>query len=208
MSTLPLAVRVAAGIAATAVEWARRLPQDVAELPVTAMSRAMQVSMRVQQQVTELAIKGDNAIALLRTPAEDPPWAVFDEDVAGDGAQETSATVYPLVDEPVEETAVVVVEPEQPDEPDVDALDVDARDLGAPDVNALDAAAEVDVTDIGTDPGVLPGYRDLSLASVRARLRALDADALQQLLDYEVAHDNRSEFVRMLTNRISTVRSR
>src|SRR5829696_5103799 len=83
MSALPLAVRVAAGLAATAVEQARRLPQNLAELPVTAVSRAMQVSMRVQQQVTELAIKGDNAIALLRTPAEDPPWAVFDEDTEG-----------------------------------------------------------------------------------------------------------------------------
>lgn len=80
MNALPLAVRVAAGLAATAVERARKLPQDLIGLPVTAVSRAMQVSMRMQQQITELAIKGDNAIALLRTPSEEPPWAVFDED--------------------------------------------------------------------------------------------------------------------------------
>ena len=80
MSALPLAVRVAAGLAATAVERARRLPHDLIGLPVAAVSRAMQVSMRMQQQITELAIKGDNAIALLRTPSEEPPWAVFDED--------------------------------------------------------------------------------------------------------------------------------
>src|SRR5262249_7011755 len=80
MSALPLAVRVAAGLAAAAVERARRLPQDLVGLPVTAVSRAMQVTMRMQQQITELAIKGDNAIAQLRTPSEQPPWAVFDED--------------------------------------------------------------------------------------------------------------------------------
>jgi hypothetical protein len=86
MSALPLAVRVAAGLAAIAVERARRLPHDLIGLPVTAVSRAMQVSMRVQQQITELAIKGDNAIALLRTSNEEPPWAVFDEDDRTDSA--------------------------------------------------------------------------------------------------------------------------
>jgi hypothetical protein len=80
MTALPLAVRVAVGLAAAAVERARRLPHDIAGLPVTAVSRAMQMSMRMQQQITELAIKGDNAIALMRTPSEKPAWAVFDED--------------------------------------------------------------------------------------------------------------------------------
>ena len=55
-------------------------------------------------------------------------------------------------------------------------------------------------------PGVLPGYPELSLASVRARLRALGVDDLEALLVYEQANENRAEFVRMLTNRITTVR--
>src|SRR5829696_354276 len=81
MSSLPLPIRLAAGLAAIAVERARKLPRDVTEWPMSAVSQALQVSMRVQQRITELAIKGDEALAGLREPAEDPPWAVFDEDL-------------------------------------------------------------------------------------------------------------------------------
>ncbi|KAA5837065.1 lipid droplet-associated protein [Saccharopolyspora hirsuta] len=80
MSSFPLPVRVAAGLAATAVEQARRLPTTLLGLPVTVASQALQASMRVQQQITELAIKGDEALAVLRTPEEQPAWATFDED--------------------------------------------------------------------------------------------------------------------------------
>src|SRR5215207_8315468 len=81
MSSLPLPIRLAAGLAAIAVERARKLPRDVSEWPMTAVSQALQVSMRVQQRITELAIKGDEALAGLREPDEEPPWAVFDEDL-------------------------------------------------------------------------------------------------------------------------------
>jgi hypothetical protein len=80
MSSFPLPVRVAAGLAATAVEQARQLPTTLLGLPVTVASQALQASMRIQQHVTELAIKGDEALAGLRTPEEQPVWATFDED--------------------------------------------------------------------------------------------------------------------------------
>ncbi|QIZ36008.1 lipid droplet-associated protein [Saccharopolyspora sp. ASAGF58] len=80
MSSFPLPVRVAAGLAATAIEQARQLPATLLGLPVTVASQALQASMRIQQQITELAIKGDEALAGLRTPEEQPAWATFDED--------------------------------------------------------------------------------------------------------------------------------
>ncbi|MBE9375639.1 lipid droplet-associated protein [Saccharopolyspora sp. HNM0983] len=80
MSSLPLPVRVAAGVTATAVEQARQLPATLLGLPVTVASQALQASMRVQQQITELAIKGDEALAGLHQPEEHPAWATFDED--------------------------------------------------------------------------------------------------------------------------------
>lgn len=80
MSPLPFPVRIAAGLVVTAVEQARELPRHAVELPVTAVSQALQVSMRVQQRITELAIKGDRALGTLR-PADDvPSWATFDDD--------------------------------------------------------------------------------------------------------------------------------
>jgi hypothetical protein len=79
-SSLPLPVRIAAGLAVTAVEQARKLPEQLTGLPVTVVSQALQLSMRVQQRVTELAIKGDDALAALRPVEETPEWATFDED--------------------------------------------------------------------------------------------------------------------------------
>lgn len=80
MSSLPLPVRVAAGLAATAVEQTRKLPNTLLGLPVTVASQALQASMRVQQQITELAIKGDEALAPFERSEEQPGWATFDED--------------------------------------------------------------------------------------------------------------------------------
>jgi hypothetical protein len=81
MTSLPLPFRVAAGLAATAIERARELPEKLVGLPVTVASQAMQLSMRVQQEITALAIKGDEALASFRPVEETPEWATFDEDI-------------------------------------------------------------------------------------------------------------------------------
>ncbi|MBQ6643287.1 MAG: lipid droplet-associated protein [Saccharopolyspora sp.] len=96
MSSFPLPIRVAAGLAAVTVEEAKRLPGQLLGLPVTVVSQALQVSMRVQQQVTELAIKGDETLSALRGTEQQPEWATFDEDeqpgpAGGDAAGGTGA---------------------------------------------------------------------------------------------------------------------
>lgn len=81
MKPLPLPLRVAAGLAVTAAERARELPKNLVGLPVTVASQVLQFSMRVQQHVTELAIKGDEALSSLQSVEETPSWATFDEDL-------------------------------------------------------------------------------------------------------------------------------
>src|SRR5580704_1973824 len=49
----------------------------------------------------------------------------------------------------------------------------------------------------------LPNYDDLTIASLRARLRNLSADQLAQLLDYEKSHANRADVVQMFERRIA-----
>lgn len=88
MRSLPLPVRVAAGLVVTAADCGRHLPNYVLGLPITVASQALQVSMRIQQQVTELAIKGDEALSGWRV-TDQPEWATFDEDHASE--QHTTA---------------------------------------------------------------------------------------------------------------------
>ncbi|MDQ3989865.1 MAG: lipid droplet-associated protein [Actinomycetota bacterium] len=194
MSPLPLPVRLAAGLAATAVDQARKLPTQLAGLPVTVASRALQLSMRVQQHVTELAIKGDEVFASLREVDDTPPWARFDED---DDVHRGDGDIPP---------ATVRTGPSAA-----------AGGGGAPDVAAEvppDVPVEIDEADVAQaltpdrPPPAPPGYDELTLAQLRAKLRTLSAEQLEALLEHEQRHRNRAPFVTMLTNRITTVRSR
>jgi len=80
MLQLPTPIRAALGLAATAVAEARKLPETLPQLPVAAISTAMQTSLRVQQHIATLAARGDEVISQLRgTSTEAPSWATFDD---------------------------------------------------------------------------------------------------------------------------------
>lgn len=180
MNPLPLPVRVAAGLVATAVEQARELPRQIVEFPVTAISHTLQVSMRMQQKVTELAIKGDRALGTLGAPDDVPAWATFDDEEppAHTGTASTVTALRPPSGRPTPRRAATptpVAEPSAATEPD---------DEG---------------------PSALPGYPEMTIPQLRARLRKLSEEDLRALLDWETTHDDRPPFVTMLGNRITTV---
>ncbi|MDR2985503.1 MAG: hypothetical protein LBV34_11745 [Nocardiopsaceae bacterium] len=54
----------------------------------------------------------------------------------------------------------------------------------------------------------VPGYDELSLASLRSRLRYLDSNQLRTLLDYERSGSNRTDIVGMFERRIAKIESR
>ncbi|PVZ08636.1 lipid droplet-associated protein [Actinomycetospora cinnamomea] len=183
MSSLPFPVRVAAGLVVTAVEEARDLPRTVAGLPITAVSRVLQLGMRAQQVVTELAIKGDTALDGMRPVEEAPSWARFDDDLPE--ALPTGYDSYSVDDEP-----------DLPGPP--------------PRVNghapALGVVGEAGVTPSVT-PDALPGYETMTIAQLRGKLRALSVEQVDELLEWEQAHANRPPFVTMLSNRIATLKA-
>ncbi|HEU0086960.1 MAG TPA: lipid droplet-associated protein [Pseudonocardiaceae bacterium] len=207
MRPIPLPVRVAAGLVVTALEQARKLPGQLAELPITAASRAVQAGMRVQQRVTELAIKGDEVFSLFRQVEDTPPWARFDED---DEARDASAGYRPNTNgtspaasgRPASRDSLAAVLPGPGADRcgEIDEADV-ARAL-TPQHPATSAEAKP------PGPPGLPGYDELSLAQLRGKLRGLSLLELEALLAHEQAHQDRAPFVTMLTNRITTVRSR
>jgi hypothetical protein len=206
MSPLPLPVRIAAGLVATAVEQARDLPRLVVEFPVTAVSQALQASMHLQQKVTELAIKGDRALGTLRPVEERPAWAVFDDEepVERNGASIVSELHQRAARDAIVTLAAEPAPPAEPEERMETAAEVAAETTATA---AAHTAPERSgpATDTAAGPNVLPGYRDLTIPQLRGRLRFLAVDDLQALLDWETAHDNRPPFVTMLSNRITTV---
>lgn len=179
MNALPFPVRIAAGLVATAVEQARDLPRLVIEFPVTAVSQALQASMRVQQRVTELAIKGDRVLGTLRPVEEKPSWATFDEDEsASHNGASTVTELRPLArppsftaDEIAEELAdeIGTEIDEEIDEEIARQLDEEAagefdEELGAELDDELDAEADEQAAEEAAEEFAEELGEDLALA--------------------------------------------
>ena len=81
---LPGPVRAMVGLVASAADEAKNLPDRAIELPMLAVSTALQVSLRAQQRYARLAARGD-AVLNHRSPSDEPPpWATFDDPVPTD----------------------------------------------------------------------------------------------------------------------------
>jgi hypothetical protein len=80
-----------------------------------------------------------------------------------------------------------------------------AADGTAPTAGAAASVAEATAAEVPVaEPGApLPNYDELSIASLRARLRNLDVTQLRQLVKYESAHAGRADVITMFERRIA-----
>lgn len=195
----PFMARVAAGVAITAYEEALKLPSTAMTLPMTAVSQVLQTTMRMQQSMTALAIKGDRAFCLLDRTEEEPAWAVFDEDRDGvdtDGEVDVEAPRdTPDTQESYRRAtpgrfALYSMAPGDDDAP------------ATPESGEQDApgTAHVPVPEIAEELD----YAALTLAQLRSRLRSLSVEDLTALLEYEERTAARAPFQTMLANRITS----
>lgn len=200
----PFVARVAAGLAVTAMEEAKKLPTTAVALPMTAVSQMLQTSMRVQQSITSLAIKGDQAFALINWSSEDeqPEWAVFDED-ADAPADSTSSSGSPSTGSTSADTptnagrfALYSLEPTAPIEEPAPGAESEST--------AVTSDKPAEEPEIVTELD----YPNLTLAQLRARIRTLSIDELTAVLDYENATLARAPFQTMLANRITTAKAK
>ena len=76
---IPEVVRAAAGLAATVLDEARKLPETLPGIPVRILGIAMQQAMKVQQQYAGLVARGDELFTGFRGEDE-PGLATFDDD--------------------------------------------------------------------------------------------------------------------------------
>jgi hypothetical protein len=143
MSTpIPPPLRAAAGLAALAIDTARRAPQRLLGLPVLAVSAALQASLKAQQTYAGLIARGDEVLAQVRGQHDTPAWAKFDEDEEAAGYPARSA--FDAAAEPVEDpTPVDEVQTPVEDPTLVDEVDRDLDPDTDPDVVSLADAAEL-----------------------------------------------------------------
>src|SRR5215204_6528455 len=76
---IPEVVRAAAGLAATVLDEARKLPETLPGIPVRLIGLAMQQAMKVQQQYACFVARGDELFTGFRG-ADEPGLATFDDD--------------------------------------------------------------------------------------------------------------------------------
>ncbi|RSM62584.1 hypothetical protein DMH03_10905 [Amycolatopsis sp. WAC 01376] len=211
MKPLPLPLRVAAGLAVTTAERVRELPKQLTGLPVTVVSQVLQFSMRVQQHVTELAIKGDDALSVLRPVEDTPSWATFDEDLppdVGERRYERDSCLIPLRED-TENPEVPQPRAESNGHlPDLEALTEDpwAEEERALAEEHADGEFDSSAALVDANPAGLDDYDTLTLPQLRARLRRFDLAQLEELLTYERANADRPSFVGMLARRIGNVK--
>jgi hypothetical protein len=119
---IPEVVRAVAGLAATVLDEARKLPETLPGLPVRLIGLAMQQAMKVQQQYAGLVARGDELFTGLRGEDE-PGLATFDDDepAAGNGFRE-SAFDRAESAAPVEDTIADAEVPSLPRDPAADAV--------------------------------------------------------------------------------------
>ena len=135
------------------------------------------------------------------------------EDTAAAEDTATPETVAPETVEP-ETVALQTVAPETvaAESPAASAASAGPETVAAPEATATaepeTSAPEASAgreTSAATEPsGALPlaNYDELSVASLRARLRNLTNDDLTQLMAYEKAHQDRPEVIKMFQNRL------
>lgn len=140
---LPGPVRAAIGLAANAVDEARHLPDRAIELPMLAVSTALQLSLRAQQRYAGLTARGDEVLGGARTTDDPPPWARFDDPVP---SEELRALARDQLGDSADASALIE-ELFGPEHSGTETADDDAVPGGAGDADAApDAGSVPDVT--------------------------------------------------------------
>ncbi|MGY1649646.1 hypothetical protein [Geodermatophilus sp. SYSU D01119] len=153
---IPEPVRAAAGLAATVLDEARRLPETLPGLPVRLVGLALQTAMKLQQQWSGLVARGDELLTGLRGDRE-PGMATFDEDEEQPGealvAQPIDVLRTSAFDRApdVDTTGISDAEvAELPEDPAADAVVAAVEDTAAV-LDEGEALTEVDVMEIDVD---------------------------------------------------------
>ncbi len=192
--TVPTPVTAALGLVPTVLGGVRRLPSKAVQLPILALSSALNGMDLARREYDELSARGERLVSRLRGTSFDE----LEERVEDGRAVASVPDPAPSPD------------PEQPKgtptpkatEPDSTRIDTAAT---AEVVAAVEAAASAVTvpSDLSADDLPLADYDHLTLGALRGRLRSLDVEQLVALRTYEKSKADRLPVVTMLDNRIA-----
>jgi hypothetical protein len=170
-----------------------KLPKNILMYPMTLASTAAHLVMRFQQNLAELAIKGDSTLESIFPPKDEKPeWATFDEDLPDDADGGAAALAEGGEADRRADGRFALYSVSEAHE-DAGALTKSVTQ------SKKSANAKVPQPDVATELD----YPALTLAQVRARLQSLSVDELEALLAYEQATKARAPFQTLLANRIT-----
>jgi hypothetical protein len=186
MAQAPYGIRLLVGVAVTAIEETRKLPQTIVMYPMTVASTIAQMVMKLQQDLAGFAIRGDAALEMVFPPKDEKP--TFDDDESEDdepsanGERQTEGrfALYSVTDAPERNAGAKAGT----------ARKSTAEASPEPAVEAPPVAADLD-------------YDSLTLAQLRARIQSLSVSDLRALLAYEESAKARAPFQTLLANRIT-----
>ena len=192
-----------------------RIPQQVAERVKEAPAQALRAVFSGIGQVLLVADRVKSRVAepeRAQPAAAAAPRARSSSGAAAPGSAtrwrslDQTGNVRVLSEEDAAGTEPAEAEPAQAEPTQAEPA------AAAPSLAAQPAApptAEPPVTETVPEPVALPvpNYDDLSVASLRARLRNLDQSQVRTLLDYEKAHAGRADVLTMFERRITKLES-
>ena len=200
-----------------------RIPQQVAERVKEAPAQALRA---VFSGIGQVLLVADRVKSRVAVPEQVQPAAA-----AAPRAQSRSGAAAPGSEtrwRSLDQTGNVRVLSEE-DAADAEPPEAEATAAPSPaaESSAAQPVAEPPVTEAVTEPVAkppvteavtepaatgqdalpVPNYDDLSVASLRARLRNLDQSQVRTLLDYEKAHAGRADVLSMFERRITKLES-
>ena len=207
-SDVPTPVAAALGLLPTILGGVRALPTKAVQLPIFALSSALNGLDSARRGYDDLAERGERLLARLRGTSFDEIEDRVEDRLQGtklagpyDRLEDAAETVSDFVGKGAP-TPTATPTMTQPDRTRVTSA-------ASPDVVATveHVSATIGAEVLSHDALPLPDYEHLTLGALRGRMRSLDLPALLQLRDYERATARRLPVVTMLDNRIAKLAS-
>ncbi|WP_158645066.1 MULTISPECIES: lipid droplet-associated protein [Tsukamurella] len=212
MSRLPFVVRVAVGAVALAAEKGQEIVTGAVSAPLTLGSKSAQAFIHVQQDLADLAVRGDRAIETVFPAKEEEQaaWATFDDDEDVDVDLPAPKPAYGEVRPAAAPAHTPGTAPDEAPAPADPAVAEQAPSgagryalYSSPAPVSTGPAATVDTPDDLPTAARRIDYPELTLAQLRGRLPGLTTPEVESLVEYERGTKARAPFLTMLENRIT-----